>query len=70
MSDSGIVKQYVPGPQGVRERDSDSRLIGDRLGWAPSEPLRKGLEKTFGWIETQVRRNHPRRSIHADQKAN
>jgi GDP-D-mannose 3',5'-epimerase len=52
-----IVKQHVPGPQGVRGRNSDNRLIGERLGWAPSEPLRNGLEKTFDWIEMQVRRN-------------
>jgi GDP-D-mannose 3',5'-epimerase len=52
-----IVKRHVPGPQGVRGRNSDNRLIAERLGWTPSEPLRKGLEKTFTWIETQVRRN-------------
>ena len=47
----------IPGPLGVRGRNSDNRLIKDRLGWAPAEPLRKGLEKTYHWIEGQVRRN-------------
>jgi|SRR5579862_1688810 nucleoside-diphosphate-sugar epimerase len=47
----------IPGPLGVRGRNSDNRLIQERLGWAPKEPLVKGLEVTYGWIEGQVRRN-------------
>jgi nucleoside-diphosphate-sugar epimerase len=52
-----IYKQHVPGPLGVRGRNSDNRLIAERLGWAPSQTLRSGLEKTYAWIELQVRRN-------------
>jgi GDP-D-mannose 3',5'-epimerase len=48
---------HIPGPLGVRGRNSDNRLIEQRLGWRPSEPLQKGLEVTYGWIERQVRRN-------------
>jgi GDP-D-mannose 3',5'-epimerase len=48
---------HIPGPQGVRGRNSDNRLIAERLGWQPSQPLRKGLEKTYEWIEAQVRSN-------------
>lgn len=48
---------HVPGPLGVRGRNSDNRLIKEKLGWAPSEPLRKGLEKTYEWIERQDHRN-------------
>jgi GDP-D-mannose 3',5'-epimerase len=48
---------HIPGPLGVRGRNSDNRLIEQRLGWRPSEPLNKGLEVTYGWIERQVRRN-------------
>jgi nucleoside-diphosphate-sugar epimerase len=44
----------VPGPLGVRGRRSDNRLIRARLGWAPSRPLREGLEQTYRWIEAQV----------------
>jgi GDP-D-mannose 3', 5'-epimerase len=44
----------VPGPTGVRGRRSDNRLIREQLNWAPSEPLRTGLEKTYGWIRRQV----------------
>jgi len=53
-----IVKKHIPGPQGVRGRNSDNRLIKQKLQWAPSSPLRAGLELTYGWIESQVRRNN------------
>ena len=49
----------VPGPTGVRGRRSDNRLIHEQLGWAPSEPLRTGLEKTYGWIRQQVHARTP-----------
>jgi GDP-D-mannose 3', 5'-epimerase len=52
-----IEKNHIPGPTGVRGRNSDNTLIRERLGWAPSESLRAGLEKTYEWIEWQVRRN-------------
>jgi nucleoside-diphosphate-sugar epimerase len=42
------------GPTGVRGRNSDNRLIQERLSWKPSQPLRKGLEITYRWIEQQV----------------
>ncbi|MEM2045659.1 MAG: GDP-mannose 4,6-dehydratase, partial [Candidatus Bathyarchaeia archaeon] len=46
---------HVPGPQGVRGRNSDNRLIKEKLGWAPSMPLKEGLNITYKWIEEQVR---------------
>jgi len=46
--------RHVPGPQGVRGRNSDNRLLYQKLGWAPSRPPREGLEKTYRWIEAQV----------------
>ena len=49
--------EHIPGPLGVRGRNSDNRLIREKLGWAPSQPLDKGLEKTYAWIEQQVHRN-------------
>jgi len=48
-------KNHVPGPQGVRGRKSDNRLIKEKLDWAPSRPLKEGLQKTYAWIERQVR---------------
>ncbi|MEJ2408464.1 MAG: NAD-dependent epimerase/dehydratase family protein [Novosphingobium sp.] len=52
-----IDKHHIPGPLGVRGRNSDNNLIEERLGWRPSNSLRAGLEKTYEWIELQVRRN-------------
>jgi nucleoside-diphosphate-sugar epimerase len=44
----------IPGPQGVRGRNSDNRLIRDKLGWAPSIHLEKGLKLTYAWIKEQI----------------
>ncbi|NBC37641.1 NAD-dependent epimerase/dehydratase family protein [Novosphingobium sp. FSY-8] len=52
-----IEKNHIPGPTGVRGRNSENSLIQEKLGWAPSQTLREGLEKTYEWIEQQVRRN-------------
>ena len=46
--------RHISGPLGVRGRNSDNRLILEKLGWAPSRPLVEGLIKTFLWINTQV----------------
>jgi len=46
---------HIPGPEGVRGRNSDNNLLRDKIGWAPSDPLRKGMETTFKWIDEQVR---------------
>lgn len=48
----GVV--HVPGPQGVRGRCSDNRLIEERLGWKPTAPLSAGLAKTYAWIARQI----------------
>lgn len=50
-------KNHIPGPTGVRGRNSDNVLIEEKLGWRPSLSLRQGLEKTYEWIEQQVGRN-------------
>lgn len=45
---------HIPGPTGVRGRNSDNRLIKEKLGWAPNVPLYQGLEQTYAWIYRQV----------------
>ncbi|MGH6950108.1 MAG: NAD-dependent epimerase/dehydratase family protein [Vitreimonas sp.] len=52
-----VKRRNVSGPLGVRGRNSDNALIRETLGWAPSRPLREGLELTYDWIERQVRSN-------------
>ena len=43
-------------PVGVMGRNSDNTLIREKLGWDYSQPLQVGMEKTYGWISTQVDR--------------
>jgi GDP-D-mannose 3',5'-epimerase len=45
--------RHIPGPLGVRGRNSDNRLIREKLGWEPNARLRAGLAKTYAWIEAQ-----------------
>jgi nucleoside-diphosphate-sugar epimerase/ADP-ribose pyrophosphatase YjhB (NUDIX family) len=44
----------IPGPEGVRGRNSDNTLIEQVLGWKPTIPLAQGIKKTYGWIKEQV----------------
>lgn len=55
ISGKNLSIRNVPGPEGVRGRTSDNTLIRERLNWAPSQPLRKGLEITYAWISGQVK---------------
>ena len=48
---------HIPGPLGVRGRNSDNRLIRQKLGWAPSKPLEYGLERTYRWIQGEVEKS-------------
>lgn len=44
---------------GVRGRNSDNKLIKQKLGWAPSAPLVNGMTKTYQWINAQVHAQMP-----------
>lgn len=55
IADVDLKKKYIPGPEGVRGRNSDNTLIQQTLGWQPSISLKEGLAKTYQWIEEQVR---------------
>ena len=57
ISGKKVSVNNVPGPVGVNGRNSDNKLIQQELGWAPSLPLRQGLEKTYAWISAQVMKN-------------
>ena len=46
--------KHVPGPQGVRGRNSDNTLLRTVLNWTPEVSLEEGLAKTYAWIESQV----------------
>ena len=42
-------------PIGVNGRNSDNTLYEEKIGWKVSEPLIKGMKKTYDWIEEQIR---------------
>jgi nucleoside-diphosphate-sugar epimerase len=52
-----IVINHIPGPLGVRGRNSDNHLIQEKLGWRPTRPLQAGIEKTYAWIAEQVEKS-------------
>jgi GDP-D-mannose 3',5'-epimerase len=52
-----VYRNNIPGPLGVRGRNSDNRLIGEKLGWRPSQKLQMGISKTYQWIKAQVEAN-------------
>lgn len=57
ISGKKINLKHIPGPLGVRGRNSDNKLIKEKLGWAPTASLRRGLEETYSWISKQVEDN-------------
>lgn len=57
ISGKKLTIENVPGPQGVRGRNSDNGLIYQELGWKPVCPLKDGIQKTYQWIEKQVKEN-------------
>jgi nucleoside-diphosphate-sugar epimerase len=54
ITGKSLVIENIPGPEGVRGRNSDNNLIREKLGWDYSQSLRVGMEKTLAWIQEQV----------------
>ena len=54
ISGKNLSLKHIPGPQGVRGRNSDNKLYLDKVGWVVDEPLIIGLEKTYNWIKKQL----------------
>ena len=46
--------RHIPGPEGVRGRNSDNALILEKLGWEPTVRLLDGLRVTYFWIKSQL----------------
>jgi len=49
-----IAKKHIPGPQGVRGRNSNNDRLREVLGWEPEITLEAGIARTYAWIEAQV----------------
>jgi hypothetical protein len=46
--------KHIPGPEGVRGRNSDNTMIKEKLNWAPSISIHTGLKVTWAWIKEQI----------------
>jgi len=46
--------KHIPGPEGVRGRNSDNSRIKEVLGWAPQTKVADGLAMTYTWIQAEV----------------
>ena len=57
IAGKSLKKRHIDGPTGVRGRNSDNRLIREKLNWSPSTVLVDGLRPTYEWINSQVMRN-------------
>jgi GDP-D-mannose 3',5'-epimerase len=54
FEDKELPIKHIPGPEGVRGRNSDNELILEKLGWGPTVSLRDGLRMTYFWIKGQI----------------
>ena len=49
-----VKRKHIPGPIGVKGRNSDNTLYKEKVGWAVSQPLRQGMVETYKWIKSQI----------------
>ncbi|KAG5179637.1 nad-dependent epimerase/dehydratase [Tribonema minus] len=49
--------RHIPGPQGVRGRNSDNTMIRAELGWEPLISIRDGMTRTIAWIKEQMEKD-------------
>jgi nucleoside-diphosphate-sugar epimerase len=54
ISGKNLSINNIPGPVGVRGRNSDNKLYRENVGWEPTQSLREGIIKTYSWIKSQV----------------
>jgi len=57
ISGKTIHIKNVDGPMGVMGRNSDNKLIKEKINWSPDEDLEGGLIKTYAWIQEQIANN-------------
>lgn len=56
ISSKNLTINNIPGPLGVRGRNSDNKLYREKIGWESKKTLREGMEQTFAWINEQVKK--------------
>jgi nucleoside-diphosphate-sugar epimerase len=58
IANKNILINNIPGPQGVRGRNSDNTLMKNKIQWTPTQPLYVGIEKTYNWINSMKDENN------------
>ena len=55
VSGKVVEKNHIDGPLGVRGRNSNNDVVRKELGWDYSQTLEEGIQKTYTWIESQIK---------------
>ena len=59
ISKKNVKRNYqLDKPKGVRGRNSDNTMIRKKLNWDPKYSLYQGLEKTYEWIYSEIKKKH------------
>merc|ERR1711957_526823 len=56
FEDKKLPINHGDGPMGVRGRNSNSKLILEKLGWEPTIRVADGLRKAYFWIKGEIER--------------
>jgi nucleoside-diphosphate-sugar epimerase len=56
IAEKKVTIKHIPGPLGVRGRNSDNKLIEEKLGWKPHFSLKDGMAITYTWVNEQVQK--------------
>ena len=54
ISGKNLTINNIEGPTGVNGRNSDNKLIEEKLNWQPKYDLRSGMNLTYDWIKSQI----------------
>lgn len=63
LSGKNLTIKNVPGPLGVRGRNSHNKLYKEKMGWVVSQPLREGMAKTYEWIASEVKKMQTEKAL-------
>jgi nucleoside-diphosphate-sugar epimerase len=56
IAEKKVTLKHIPGPLGVRGRNSDNKLIDEKLNWKPHFSLKDGMAITYTWVNEQVQK--------------
>ena len=59
IANKNFLVKNIPGPLGVRGRNSDNTFIREVLRWSPTASLEEGIKKTYIWVSSQTKNGNP-----------